>query len=350
MQMADVLIELCGLPGPSGFEGAAAKRAREMLEPFVDETWTDVLGNVIGARRCGKDGARKLLFDAHIDEIGLIVCGAEEGFLRFDALGGVDARALPASGVTILTEPPLFGVIGAIPPHVLKKEDAERAYRIEDMFIDVGLTQEEAVASIPPGTPAVLDGRAWLMGDDRVCGKALDDRAGFAAILRALEILGDCALEVDLYVMASAQEEVGTRGAATGVFAIAPEYCVVVDVGHAKTPDSKPSETCEELGGGVVVSRGPNMNAALTEMVIALAREKGIKHQIGVEPGGDSGTNARAIQISREGVATALVDVPTRYMHSAEVVSLDDIESTAQLLAETACRGGNLPPSGTDNG
>jgi len=307
-----------------------------MLEPLVDETWTDILGNVIGARRCGKEGARKLLFEAHIDEIGLIVCGAEEGFLRFDELGGVDARALPASGVTILTEPPLFGVIGVIPPHVLKKEDAEKALKIEDMFIDVGLTQEEAAASVPPGTPAVLDGGARLIGEGRVCGKALDDRAGFAAIIRALEILGDSALDADLYVMASVQEEVGYRGAAPGVFAIAPEYCVVIEVGHAKTPDSKPAETYEELGGGVVINRGPNMNSALTEMVIALAREKGIKHRIGVEPGGDSGTNARAIQISREGVATALVDVPLRYMHSAEVVSLDDIECVAQLLAETA--------------
>jgi len=342
MKTADVLIELCGLPGPSGFEGPVAQRARELLGYFMDETWTDVMGNVFGVRRCGKDGAHKLLFDAHIDEPGLIITGAEEGFLRFDVLGEPDARTLPASGVTVLADPLVFGVIGVLPPHVLKKEDYEKNLKIEDMFIDIGLTQEETVKAVPQGTPAVLDRGARLMGGDKICGKALDNRAGFAAILRALEILGDAVLDVDLYVMASVQEEVGTRGAAPGVFAFAPDYCIVVDAGHAKTPDTKPFETCEELGGGVIISRGPNMNSALTEMVIELAGANGIKHQVNVEPGGNSGTNARAIQVSREGVATALLSIPVRYMHSAEIASLGDIESTARLLAETARKGGAL--------
>ena len=337
MVISDVLFELCSLPGPSGFEEPVAQRARELLGQYMDETWIDVLGNVIGVRRCGKQGARKLLFDAHIDETGLIITGTEEGFLRFASLGGADARILPASGLTILTEPPLYGVIGVMPPHVLKKEDAEKIVKIEDMFIDIGMQKEEAAKAVPQGTPAVLAHGVRRFGDDRICGKAIDDRAGLAAILQAVEMLGDTALDVDLYVMASVQEEVGTRGAAPGVYAIAPDWCVVVDVGHAKTPDSKPVETGEELGGGVIISRGPNMNAGITETVIKLAQESEIKHQINVEPGGDSGTNTRAIQISREGVATALLSIPMRYMHGAhEVVSLGDIENTARLLAETA--------------
>ena len=137
--------------------------------------------------------------------------------------------------------------------------------------------------------------------------------------------------------MASVQEEVGVRGATTGAYAIAPDYCVVIDVDHAKTPDSKSTETTVEIGDGVVISRGPNMNPALTETVLKLAKEKKIKHQINVVPGGSSGTNARAIQISREGVATALLGLPMRYMHSAnELISFDDIENAAKLLAETA--------------
>ena len=336
MEIADVLVELSGLPGPSGFEGSVAQRVRELLGPFMDETWTDVMGNVLGVRRCGKEGALKLLFDAHIDEPGIIVTGVEEGFLRFDKLGEPDIRALPASGVVVLTEPPIFGVIGVLPPHVLKKEDTEKAVDIEDMFIDVGMTQNEAVKAVRLGTPVVLDRVARRMGEGRVCGKALDDRAGIVAILRALELLAGEELDVDLSVMASVQEEAGVRGAAPGAFSIAPDYCVVVDAGHAKTPDSKPFETVEELGGGVIVSRGPNMNSAFTELAIGAARDNDIAHQINVEPGGNSGTNARAIQVSREGVATALFSIPIRYMHSAEVVSLDDVESTAQLLAETA--------------
>ena len=342
MDIADLLIELCSIPGPSGFEERAAEHVKSLFEPYMDETRIDVIGNVIGVRRCGLEGARKMMFDAHIDEIGLVVTGAEEGFLRFAPLGGLDARMLPASGVAIMTDPPLYGVVCAMPPHVLKKEDSEKNIKIEDMFIDVGMTQEEAVGAIPPGTPGVMDCGARRFGENGVCGKALDDRAGIAAIIRALEMLKDARLGVDLYVMASVQEEVGTRGAAPGVYAIHPDVCYVVDVGHAKTPDSKPAEVSDELGGGVIISRGPNINAELAETAVRLAREKDIKFQIDVEPGGDSGTNARAIQISREGIATAILGIPLKYMHSAnEVVSLEDIESAARLLRECAVNAPN---------
>jgi len=340
--MIDILTELCALPGPSGFEEPVAKRVRALLEPYMEETRIDVLGNVIGVRRCGKADARKLLFDAHIDEPGLIIIGIEEGFLRFSLLGGFDTRMLPASEVSVLTQPPITGIVCALPPHVTKKEDADKSLKAEDMFIDIGMSQEDAEKSVPLGTPAVLNHGARRFGEDKLCGKALDDRAGIAAILRALELLKDSPLDLDLYVMASVQEEVGTRGAAPGAFAIAPDYCVIVDVGHAKTPDSKSHEVSGELGSGVIISRGPNMNARFTETAINLAKENEIKHQIDVEPGGNSGTNARVIQVSREGVATALFGIPMRYMHGAyETVSPDDIESTARLLCEMAKGCGN---------
>jgi len=124
----DVLKELCEIPGPAGFEERVALRVKELFEPFLDEIRIDVLGNVIGVRRCGKKNAKKLLFDAHIDEIGFIVTGVEEGFLRFAKLGGFDARVIPATGVTVCTDPPLYGVISVLPPHILKKEDTEKNF------------------------------------------------------------------------------------------------------------------------------------------------------------------------------------------------------------------------------
>lgn len=337
VDITEILIDICSLPGPPGFEGPVAERAKELLEPLMDEVWIDVLGNVVGVRRCGKDSAEKLLFDAHIDEIGLIVTGSEEGFLRFAGLGGLDPRALPSSDVMLLTDPPIYGVIAALPPHVIKKEDADKAIKIEDMFIDIGLSDEEAKKAAPPGTPGVLAHGVRRMRDSGLCGKALDDRAGFASILCALDMLKGEELDVDLYVMASVQEEVGVRGAGPGAYAIDPARCVVVDVGFAKAPDTKPSETNETLGGGVIISRGPNMNRQFTEDIIATAVENDIKHQINVEPGGDSGTNARAIQVARCGVATALLSIPLRYMHGAhEYVLIEDIECTAKLLCECA--------------
>jgi len=336
MDIKEILTELCELPGPAGFEEPVTARVKELLGPYMDDVWLDTLGNVIGVRKSGKENATKLLFDAHIDEIGLIVTGVEEGFLRFDRLGGLDARVIPASSVMILTDPPLYGVISVLPPHILKAEETEKVIKIEDMLIDIGLSHEEAVKRVTPGTPGVLDYGIRSVRDSLICGKALDDRVGLAAILYALELLKEYELEIDLYVMASVQEEVGLRGASAGAYAIAPDYCVIIDVDHAKTPDAKSFEANEKLGDGVIITRGPNMNPAFTKTAHTLAKENEIKHQIGVTPG-NSGTNARVVQISREGVATALLGIPMKYMHSAnEVAALDDVESTGKLLCEIA--------------
>jgi len=337
MDIKNTLTKLCEIPGPAGFEEQVAQYIKTLLEDHMDETWIDVLGNVIGVKKCGRENAKKLLFDAHIDEIGLIVTGIEEGFLKFACLGGLDARVIPATGVEIMTDPPLYGVISVLPPHILDKKDTEKNFKIEDLYIDVGLTKEEAKRLITPGTPGVIAPGIKNIGKNGICGKAIDDRVGFVAILRALELLKEEKLDVDLYVMASVQEEVGVRGATTGAYAIEPDYCVVIDVDHAKTPDTKQTETTLEVGDGVIITRGPNMNPKLTEMVFKLAQSKKIKHQIGVIAGGSSGTNARAIQISHSGVATALLGIPMKFMHSAnEMISLDDVESTALLLSETA--------------
>ena len=345
METGNVMAELCGLPGPSGFEEAAAAAAERLLAPYVDEVCTDTMGNVIGVRRCGKENAKKLLFDAHIDEIGFIVTGHEEGFLKFSALGGIDARMLPACGVRLMTDPPLYGVIDTMPPHVLKESEMDETIKIEDLFIDVGMTQEEAEKRIPLGTPGVFARAAKRFGEDLICSKSLDDRSCFACIVRAAELLKDEKLNVDVYYMGSTQEEVGSRGAKTGAFAAAPDYAVIIDVGFAETPDCKNWET-KKLGAGCVIGKGPNMNRAFTEHIIRMAEEKGIPYQIGVEPG-NSGTNATVIQVTREGVATALFSLPLRYMHTpVEVVSLTDAENTARLLAETAI---SMPEGGSFN-
>ena len=342
--IAEILAQMCAAPGPAGFEQPVAEQVRELLARYMDETRIDVLGNAIGARRkfpslgevpptAAGRSPTKLLIDAHIDEIGLIITSSEEGFLRFATLGSVDPRILPATCVEILAEPPMHGVICAMPPHLVEKDEASKAIKIDDMYIDAGLSKDEAKKSVPPGTPVVLGNRPRRLGETSFCGKALDNRAGLTAVLRCLELLQDKTLDVDLYVMASVQEEVGTRGATTGGYAIDPDWCIVIDAGHAKTPDTKPTDTENASGGGVIISRGPNMNSRLTEALIDIAQKNDIKHQVDVEPGGNSGTNAHAIQISRAGVATALLSIPVKYMHSAyECLTLDDIESAAQLL------------------
>jgi len=334
VDIKQILERLCGLGAPSGFERPAAMAAKELLEPLVDEVWTDRLGNLVGVRRCGRPGAKKLLLDAHLDEVGLMVTGHKDGFLRFHAIG-VDDRMLPNREVTILTEPPMLGVVACLPPHVLSKEDWEKAPERKDLFIDAGLGQGEAVRRIPIGTHVVYRAGLTSLGERQVCAKALDDRVCYAALLRAMELLRDRSLDVDVYVLGSVCEETGGAGAKAAAQGLAPDFCVAVDVTHGRTPDSSKEEAFV-MGGGPVVGIGPNIARWMTRRLLAQAKELDMAVQKEVMEG-NTGTNGWDMQIANEGVATAVLSVPLKYMHTpAEVVELSDVEDAARLLAAFA--------------
>lgn len=334
METEQILERLCAVGAPSGFERPAVLAARELLEPLMDEVWTDRLGNLVGVRRCGRPGAKKLLLDAHLDEVGLTVTGIENGFLRFAAIG-VDSRMLPDRKVSVLTDPPMLGVVACLPPHVLSAAEREQAPKLEEMFIDVGLSQEEAERRVPLGTPVVYRANFLRLGERQLCGKAMDDRACFAALLRAAELLRDRALDVDLYVMGSTREEVGGMGAKVVAQALSPDYCVAVDVTHGRTPDSSKDEAFV-LGGGPAVGIGPNMTRWMTRRLLDTAAREGIAVQKEIMER-SSGTNGWGMQICNEGVATAVVSIPLKYMHTpVETLERSDIEDTARLLAAFA--------------
>ena len=344
MLLKDTIIDLCGLSAPSGFEERAFTRASELLSPYVDEIQTDVMGNLIAVKRCGKPGAKKLLLDAHMDEIGLIVTGVEKGgFLRFSSIGGVDPRMLPAREIKVLTEPPIFGVIDTLPPHALTDSDMDKAIDPKKLFIDVGLSEEAATKAVPLGTPAVFAGGVRQLNEAAICGKSLDDRSCVAILIKVMEWLAQKELNLDIYCMFSTQEEIGRRGAVTGAYAINPDYALAVDVTFASTPDTKKFEALE-LRKGPAIGVGPSLNRSLTNLLISIAEEKEIPVQREVL-GGDSGTNGWVIEVSREGVATALVSLPIRYMHSpVELLDLGDAEATVRLIAEFAVRLGENGP------
>ena len=327
-----MLGRLCALSGPSGFEESVTRAAAELLRPLADEVYFTRLGSVVGLRRCGRENAPKLLLDAHLDEIGFIVTGHEEGFLRFAPLGGVDPRMLPDREVVILTDPPIHGVVACLPPHVQTAGDMDKSLPVKDLYIDVGLSREEAEKRVPVGTPATYRGGCAPLGEDLLSGKALDDRCGFAVLLDVLERLKGKELPVDLYVLGSTQEETHSTGAITAAYEIAPQMCVAVDVTHGDSPDASKHETFK-LGGGPVIGVGPNCARSLSGRLKELAKELDMPIQLEVMSG-SSGTNAWPIQVSREGVATAVVSIPERYMHTpVEVVHRKDLEDTAKLLA-----------------
>ena len=334
LELEQILERLCGLGAPSGFECPAALAAKELLEPLMDEVRLDRLGNVIGVRRCGRPGAKKLLLDAHLDEVGMTVTGVQDGFLRFQARG-VDTRMLPDREVTVLTDPPMLGVVACLPPHVLTAEDREKAPEVKDLFVDVGLSQEEAERRILIGTPMVYRADFTRLGERQLCGKALDDRACFAALLRTAELLRERELDVDLSVLGSVCEETGGAGAAVGVQAVEPDFCVAVDVTHGRTPDSPKNETFV-MGGGPVVGIGPNMARWMVRRLLDRAEARGIAVQKEVMEG-STGTNGWEMQICNEGIATAVLSVPLKYMHTpVEVLEARDVEDCAQLLAAFA--------------
>ena len=332
MDYEKVLGQLCALSGPSGFESQVAVLAAELLRPLVDEVTIIKMGSVVGVRRCGKENAPKVLLDAHLDEIGFIITGYDKGFLRFAPLGGVDPRMLPDREITILTTPPISGVVACLPPHIQTQQDMDKSLPISELYLDVGLSQEAVQARIPLGTPAVYRAGCAPLGERLLCGKALDDRACFAVLLDVAEQLSGTALDVDLYILGSTQEETHSTGAITAAYAIVPELCVVVDVTHGTTPDASKDKTFP-LGGGPVIGIGPNCTHWMAKRMQDKAAQNEITCQTEVMAG-HSGTNGWPLQISREGVATAVLSVPLRYMHTpVETVHRKDLQDTASLLA-----------------
>ena len=336
MDVVKTLSELSLGMGPSGFEAAVGAKVAELMAPLCDEVTLDPLGNVHGVRRAAVPDAPKLLLSAHLDEIGFLVTGTAEGFLRFRTVGGIDPRVLPAREVTVMTDPPLPGVISSVPPHLQTAGENKKPFEISDLVIDIGMGEERAKALVRPGTPVVFREHPEVLGGKYFTGKTLDDRACVVMLLRVLELLRGKELPVELVIQASTQEEIGAYGARVGAYGKAPDWAVAVDVTHAETPDSKGRDGVMQFGGGVPVSMGPNTNRKLGKKLAALAEEQGIGWQPDVMEG-NTGTDAWVMQVAGNGTASCVVSLPLRYMHTAiEMISLEDLEAGAKLLSALA--------------
>ena len=320
---------LSDAPAPAGHETLSRTLFSELLRPFVDEIETDTLGNIIGRKSCGKAGAKHILLEAHMDEIGFVVTGHKGTFLKISSIGSVDPRHLPAAKLCLLTNPPQYGIVSTMPPHLLKDGDMDKTLDISELLLDMGLSEEET-REIPLGTPLVYAQASIPLSEHRFMGKALDNRAGMAAILLALSTLPED-LAVDISVLFSVQEEVGLRGAKTGMFSLHPDIAIVLDVTFGNTPDS-PKEKTVNLGEGVAIAIGPYVSATLSKRLQNIAEESGISYQLEVLPGRTS-TNVDAIQIAHKGIECALLSLPLRYMHSpVELLDIQDLEQTAALI------------------
>lgn len=336
MDTKATLKTLCEATGVNG-ETTACDIAKRLLSAYTQNIRTDALGNVLGYVPSVDPNAPTVLLEAHIDEIGFVVTGVDaQGFVHVSNCGGIDNRALSAGEIVFATEPPLYGVFCSTPPHLTKADDP--LPDLTDRGVDVGLSKAEADARLPLGTRAVYRPHFDELLNRRVSAKALDNRAGVAAVLGALEIVKGKDLPVNLAVLFSVQEEVGMRGAEPAAFGVMPDAAVVVDVSFAHTHDVS-KEKYASLGKGPMVGQAPVLDKVLTARFLSLAQKENIPVQHEVM-GGKTGTDADVIGVVGRGVPCVLLSVPLKYMHTpVEVVSLDDIDAVSRLMAAFVVNG-----------
>jgi len=334
-----LLKQLSEISGPAGYEHAVADALTHLWQPLADEVRTDAMGNVIALQYAtgASNGEvnQRLMLAAHMDEIGLIVTGLEGEFLRIHTLGGTDRRVLLGLEVDVHGREVLPGVIGARPPHVLPAAERNRIPPWHELFVDVGLPAERVRELVRVGDYVTPRAPLRTLKNDRAAGKALDNRASVAAVTLALADLRRRQHAWDIYAVATIQEEVGTKGATTSAYGIAPALAVALDVTFATQHDDSAPGTFA-LGSGPTIGVGPNFHPEIVSRLKQAAEAEEIPYVIEPLPG-SSGTDAWAIQLAREGIPTGLISIPLRYMHQpVELVDRKDIERAARLLARFA--------------
>jgi putative aminopeptidase FrvX len=337
------LKKLLDAPGPSGFEAAPARLWREEAKGFAAIT-TDVAGNSVAT--LNPKGSPKIMLAGHLDEIGLMVVHIDdEGFVHFAPIGGWDSQVLVGQRVILEGRAgPVTGVIGKKAIHLMKTEDRDKVSKITDLWIDIGAKNKaEASERMRVGDTGVVATSVQEFPNSRIVSRSIDNRIGCFVVLEALRRLSqEKTLAACVSAVGTTQEEIGHTGggARTTAFSLEPDAAIVVDVTHATDyPGVEKKELGDfKLGSGPVLSRGSAVNRVVFDQLVAAAEAAKIPYAIEAAPRG-TGTDADQIHTARRGVATGLVSVPCRYMHSPnEMVSLEDLDRAAELLAAWVMR------------
>ena len=327
-------------PSASGYESPLQQIVRDYVAGFADDVRTDLHGNVIVVKNA--DSPLRVMLAGHCDQIGLIIQHIDaEGFLYIQPIGGWDPEVLIGQRMTVWTESgPVFGVIARKPIHLLTEEERKQVPKMKDLWLDIGAANlEEAAKLVRIGDSVTLALGFQPMRNNLAVSPAMDDKAGCWVVVEALRRASQSGrLDCGLYAVSTVQEELGMRGARTSAYGIDPQVGVAVDVTHATDCPTieKKEEGDVKLGKGPVIHRGPNMNHKVVQRLIQAADEHKIGYQLAASAKA-TGTDANVMQINRAGMATGLVSIPNRYMHSpVEMISLDDMDHAADLLARFA--------------
>ena len=331
------LKSLLETPSPSGFECPVQDLVRSWAKPYADEIQTDRHGNVIAVRN--PRGEPRIMLAGHCDQIALMVQYVDDnGFLYVQPIGGWDMQILLGQKLTVWSRTgPLTAVVSRRAPHLMTNEEKNKVPHFQDIWVDIGAKdRKEAEELVCCGDPVTFALGYRELRNRLVVSPAMDDKVGVWTVMEALRLLHGRTLQAAVFCVSTVQEEIGLRGATTSAYGIHPTIGIAVDVCHATdTPGNDKKQIGEtKVGAGPALFRGPNINPRVFERLEETAKSKEIPIQIRGAPRA-TGTDANVIQLSRDGVATGLLGIPNRYMHSpVEVVCLDDLDRAAQLLAE----------------
>ena len=335
-QAKDFLKSILTTPSVTGFEEPVQGLVRNYVSSFADTVRTDIHGNVVAARN--PDAPLRVMLAGHCDQIGLIVNYIDkEGYIYVLTVGGWDIQNLVGVRVKIWSAKGVVeGIIGKKPIHLMDDDDRKKMPKIKDLWVDIGAKdKEEAEQKVCVGDPITVELEYRELLNNLIVAPATDDKAGVWVVMEALRRIDPAKLKVGVFAVSTVQEEVGVRGAITSSFGIDPYIGIATDVTFATDcPSLEKKENGDvKLGGGPVLTRGPNITTKLVNGLVNVAKQHEIPVQI-IAEGKITGTDARAMQVNRSGVATALISIPNRYMHTpVEMISLHDIDYTADLMA-----------------
>jgi putative aminopeptidase FrvX len=340
-QVPPFLAELLHARSPSGYETEAQAVFDRHVKPAADAYANDALGNRLAT--LNPSGDPVLMLAGHMDELGLIITYVnKDGFIYFDTIGGHDLSVISGRRVVIQTAyGPIKGVTGKRAIHLMDEEDRKKVPKKHEIWIDIGVrSKKEALERVTIGDVATYDHELELFSGSIGTARAFDNKVGAYVVGETLIRLAaeKKKLAAKVVSVATSQEEIGVRGATTAAYAVNPHLALAVDVGHATDhPDCDNRKFGEtKLGGGPIICRGANINPKVYDRLIKAAKKLKIPYQLDADPR-PTGTDARAIQMGRGGVATGLVSIPLRYMHTpSEVVDLEDVERCVKLFVEFA--------------
>ncbi len=332
--MKDFLKDLISLPGLSGHEAPIRERIAARWQTLSDEMHTSPIGSLHALKRgSGSEPRRKILIATHMDAIGLMVTGIQQGYLHITAIGGVDSRVLPGQRVIVHGRRDLPGVVIAPPDRLLPDEVHGKPVPMEYLLVDTALLPEETAALVRPGDLVSFAQPPVEMGENILAGHSLDNRASVAALTHALTLLQGRTHTWDVWAVATVQEEETLGGARTSAFALRPDIAIAVDVTFGDGPGS-PEHLTFALGSGIPINWGVNMHRGVIHELKRHAEALEIPYEMEFNPR-HSGTDGMALQIAAEAVPTVVLSIPLRYMHTpVEMISLKDVHRVGRLLAE----------------